>query len=140
MSSINLRPPLATLAVGAGLLAVARRVMRLRNRAFVAAGLLLAGMAAIADSASSAPSARVNANGTLVLEGTPARDDITMRVRSDQPNRLEIDLGDDGSADLLFAKRDFDRIRVRARGGNDRVRIDDSPGAVHDRGADADRG
>jgi Ca2+-binding RTX toxin-like protein len=100
--------------------------MRLLNRTSVAAGLLLAGVAATADAASAAPSARVKANGTLVLKGTSARDDITLRVRSARPNRLEIDLGDDGSADLDFAKREVDRIRVRARGGNDRVRIDDS--------------
>ena len=102
------------------------RALVLRRGALVAAGLLLAGIASAADDASAAPSAHVNPNGTLVLEGTAARDDITLRVRSDRPNRLEIDVGDDGSADLLFAKRDLDRIRVRSRGGNDRVRIDDS--------------
>ena len=100
--------------------------MRPLHRHALAAGLLLAGLTTAADPASAAPSARVNANGTLVLTGTAARDDVTLRVRSDRPNRLEVDLGDDGSADLEFAKRDFDRIRVRARGGNDRVRIDDS--------------
>jgi Ca2+-binding RTX toxin-like protein len=89
----------------------------------VVAAILLAGGA---DVASAAPSARVNANGTLLLTGTATRDDVTLRVRSEEPNRLEIDLADDGSADLVFGRREFDRIRVRARGGNDRVRIDDS--------------
>ena len=49
-----------------------------------------------------------------------------------KPGRLEIDAGDDGKADFRVKRRKFDEINVEARGGGDRVRIDDSNGAFTD--------
>jgi Ca2+-binding RTX toxin-like protein len=45
---------------------------------------------------------------------------------------LEVDAGDDGRADASVRRSLFDRISVRARGGEDAVRIDDSRGVFTD--------
>ena len=43
-----------------------------------------------------------------------------------------MDLGDDGSADFSFPRAAIESISVEARGGDDRVRIDDTNGAFTD--------
>ena len=45
---------------------------------------------------------------------------------------LEVDAGDDGQADASVRRSRFDRISVRARGGDDAVRIDESRGVFTD--------
>jgi Ca2+-binding RTX toxin-like protein len=60
------------------------------------------------------------------VRGTAANDKITLRVRPDRPNKLEIDVGDDGKADLKVKRNRFDRIRVNGGRGDDQLRIDES--------------
>ena len=67
--------------------------------------------------------------GTLVVTGTPARDRIALRLSRAHPNRLQVDIGDNGSADLSFRLATFARIDVEAGGGNDRIRLDTRNGA-----------
>jgi Ca2+-binding RTX toxin-like protein len=74
------------------------------------------------------PDAKVK-HGVLVVKGTHARDAIALRLKAGNPNVLQVDFGDDGSADFSFGLNRFARIDVRARGGDDRVRIDESNGA-----------
>jgi hypothetical protein len=56
---------------------------------------------------------------TLVIAGSPGDDKIALRLRARDPGRLQVDFGDDGSADFTVRRRRFDRIVVNAGGGND---------------------
>ena len=67
--------------------------------------------------------------GTLVVTGTPSADRVALRLSRTLPRRLQVDIGDNGSADRTFALGAIAAIDVEAGGGNDRVRIDDRNGA-----------
>jgi Ca2+-binding RTX toxin-like protein len=72
------------------------------------------------------------AQGLLQIKGTPASDRIALRLQAGQSGMLQVDVGDDGSADFTFVRADVTRIAVDARAGNDLVRIDDTNGAFTD--------
>ena len=76
-------------------------------------------------------SARVN-NGTLTLTGNGASDQLALRLQAGVPTTLQVDVGDNGSADLSFDRGAFERIVVNAGGGNDRVRMDEVNGVFTD--------
>jgi Ca2+-binding RTX toxin-like protein len=80
------------------------------------------------------------ANGTLTVTGTAAGDAIALRLRAGSPTTLQVDVGDDGSAQFEFDRATFDRIQVRAGGGDDRIRIDQVNGAFADEAATLDGG
>src|SRR6476469_7369756 len=65
----------------------------------------------------------------LRVRGTGANDAITLRLAAGNPAVVQVDLGDNGSADFSFPRAAIDSISVKARSGNDRVRIDDTNGA-----------
>jgi Ca2+-binding RTX toxin-like protein len=67
--------------------------------------------------------------GLLTVEGTDAADKIALRLQAGYPNILQIDAGDDGSADFSFDRNRVRAIVVSARAGDDSVRIDESNGA-----------
>jgi Ca2+-binding RTX toxin-like protein len=69
------------------------------------------------------------AHGLLTIVGTRASDKITLRLKSGNPRILQVDVGDDGSADFRFKRAHIAKIIVKARGGDDNVRIDESNGA-----------
>src|SRR5438034_9666784 len=71
-------------------------------------------------------------HGLLTIEGTEASDKIALRLQAGQPGILQVDVGDDGSADFSFARSKITNIAVNARGGDDLVRIDESNGAFTD--------
>jgi len=71
-------------------------------------------------------------DGVLVVRGTTASDKITLRLQADDPNILQVDVGDDGSADFSFERGKIAKIAVKARAGDDLVRIDESKGAFTD--------
>src|SRR5436190_1887846 len=71
--------------------------------------------------------------GTLMVKGTQASEKIALRLRAGDSSMLEVDAGDDGSADFSFARSGIARIVVDGRGGNDAIRIDDRNGAVEDK-------
>jgi hypothetical protein len=71
-------------------------------------------------------------HGVLIVEGTRAADKIALRLESGQAAILQIDVGDDGSADFSFDRSKVARIAVNARAGNDAVRIDESNGSFTD--------
>lgn len=68
------------------------------------------------------------ADGTLHVVGSASSDRIALRLSRDDRTQLQIDIGDDGSADLTFDLNSFDAIDVEAGNGNDTVRIDDVNG------------
>jgi Ca2+-binding RTX toxin-like protein len=69
------------------------------------------------------------AHGLLTVVGTGASDKITLRLKAGNPGILQVDVGDDGSADFSFKRARIAKIIVSARGGDDDVRIDESNGA-----------
>ena len=120
------------------------RAARLVAPALVAAAVL-AGVAGLVG----ATSAR--ANGAVIplptfkdpfigILGTPGNDKIALRLEHGNDNVLEVDFGDDGSAERRFSLDGVSTIVVAALGGNDQVRIDESNGVFTDRIATTLRG
>ena len=66
---------------------------------------------------------------TLRVRGTEADHRIALRLAAGNPAVVQVDVGDDGSADFSFPRAVIESISVKARGGDDQVRIDDSNGA-----------
>src|SRR5262245_20785289 len=93
----------------------------------------VAGAALLAFGADTAPartkqsSAQVR-SGTLTIDGDRRDGRLALRLRAGNANKLEIDFGDNGSADLTFNRNRFDEILVNAGGGDDRIRIDEVNG------------
>jgi Ca2+-binding RTX toxin-like protein len=70
--------------------------------------------------------------GQLTIDGTRASDKIALRLQAGQPDILQVDVRDDGSADFSFERNTITNIDVKAHGGADLVRIDESNGAFTD--------
>ncbi len=70
--------------------------------------------------------------GVLTIKGTKASDKIALRLQTDQPDILQVDVGDDGSPDFSFERAKVAKIAVKARSGDDLVRIDESNGVFTD--------
>ncbi len=69
-------------------------------------------------------------NGTLTVTGTSRSEEIVLRLRSGDPTTLEVVA--DGLVAGEFARSAFDRIVVRARFGDDVLRIDEANGVFTD--------
>jgi hypothetical protein len=79
---------------------------------------------------SAAPSLRAGVvDGTLRVSGSPLGDQITLRLSALDRTQLQVDVGNDGSADASFDLDTFQAIHVDAGNGDDTVRIDDINGA-----------
>jgi Ca2+-binding RTX toxin-like protein len=72
------------------------------------------------------------AHHTLRVRGTEANNRIALRLAAGNPAVIQVDLGDNGSANFSFRRATIESISVMARGGNDGVRIDDTNGAFTD--------
>lgn len=111
------------------------RLVTARSRLVPApVGLVLTALAVAALSPRSA-AANVNAvprNGTLEVTSDADSDRIALRLAPGEPSMLELDDGDNGSADGAFARGPLTNIVVRMGGGNDSVRIDDARGVFTD--------
>jgi Ca2+-binding RTX toxin-like protein len=109
--------------------------------AVVAAGgaLTVAGTAAAREQA---PSARSHSQRVYSIErktrsrhrrleivGTAGNDKIALRLEAGRSDVLEVDVGDDGSADFRFHLEPISSIVVDGGAGDDAVRIDESDGA-----------
>ena len=70
--------------------------------------------------------------GALTITGTKADDLIVLRLGAGRSDLLQIDVGDDGSADFTFDRADVATIVVDARDGDDLVRIDEANGVFTD--------
>lgn len=95
--------------------------------AFALAGLT----ASIAvPAATAAPAVRAQVvDGTLRVTGSPFADEIVLRASATDPNRLQVDAGDDGTADFTFDLGSFGSIDVDAGRGDDVVTLDTANGA-----------
>jgi Ca2+-binding RTX toxin-like protein len=94
----------------------------------LAAGLI-AGALGLTATQADASSAIGLKGRTLIVKGTGASDRLALRLRAGDPGKVEVDVGDNGSADATFARNKVKRIHVKAGRGNDQVRIDDANGA-----------
>lgn len=93
----------------------------------LAVGLIAAGPAG----AASRTSASVSGD-TLTVTGSSASESLALRLAAGEANTLEVDFGDDGSADQSFDRSTFSSIEVFLRSGNDRFRVDQINGAFAD--------
>lgn len=89
--------------------------------------MLAAGFGAAAAPADAAYTARIS-SGALRVTGNSASDLLALRLAPGAPGTLQVDVGDDGSADFSFDRALFDRIVVEAGGGDDTARMDESNG------------
>ena len=96
------------------------------------------GLHATPASATPAPVAVVN--NTLRINATNADDRVALRLTAGAPGTLEIDFGDDGTADHSFDRNAFDEIRVSLRSGDDQFRVDQANGAFADEALSVDGG
>ncbi len=78
--------------------------------------------------------------GTLQITGNGASYKLALRLQAGVPTVLEINAGDNGTADFSFDRSLFTAINVSAGGGNDLVRIDQSNGAFTDEAITVDGG
>jgi Ca2+-binding RTX toxin-like protein len=65
----------------------------------------------------------------LVIAGTDASDKIALRLEAGRSDVLDVDFGDDGSAEFRFHLEPIAAITVDAGAGDDLVRIDETNGA-----------
>src|SRR5262249_4422163 len=68
-------------------------------------------------------------HGLLTVVGTELADKIALRLKAGDPATLQVDVGDDGSADFSFKRKKVSRIAVDAGAGDDAVRMDEVNGA-----------
>ena len=95
----------------------------------VSGACLTAMLGFAAGPAAAAYKAQVQA-GTLQIVGDGASDKLELLTAPDNPNILELDVGEDGTIDFSFDRSTFSAINLQAGGGNDEVRI--GPGAQLD--------
>jgi predicted lipoprotein with Yx(FWY)xxD motif len=72
------------------------------------------------------------AHGILSVEGTVGADRLALRLKAGDPQTLQVDVGDDGSADFSFDRKKIAKIAVRTKNSDDSVRIDESNGVFTD--------
>ena len=92
----------------------------------VGGACLTAMLGIAADPAAAAYKAQVT-GGTLQIIGDGASDKLELLTAPDNPNILELDVGEDGTIDFSFDRSTFTAINVQAGGGNDEVRIGPGP-------------
>jgi Ca2+-binding RTX toxin-like protein len=68
----------------------------------------------------------------LAVFGTFKGETIVLRLKAGKPNRLQVDVGNNGSAESQFNRNRFNRIFVFGLGGNDVVLIDEANGVFTD--------
>jgi Ca2+-binding RTX toxin-like protein len=101
-----------------------------------AVGLTLAALTVAAQS--SAKSNKVDGvrasikHRTLNVKGSSHGDTIALRLKTGDSSRIQVDVGDNGSADFSFARGDVSTIKVKGGNRNDSIRVDDANGAFTD--------
>ena len=103
----------------------------------VAAGAL--GIAIAAPAGAAQPPAEVSGD-VLTVNGTHAPERLALRLQAGIPGVLEVDFGDDGTAEASFDRATFSRIHVLLRGGDDQFRMDQTNGTFADEVATIDAG
>ncbi len=109
----------------------AERAVRRRLPASIgASAMALLVLGATATSAAAGPTVRAKVHdGTLRVSGNPFAEEIALRLSARDPNLLQVDVDDDGSAEFTFDLSTFEAIDLDAGRGDDKVLIDDINGA-----------
>src|SRR5690348_18491631 len=115
----------------------------MRSKKALVLGVLAAAVAAVvlgpgAGSAFAAYTASVQ-NGTLNVVGDGASDKLALRLAPGDPQTLQLDVGDDGTADFAFDRNTFTAVNVQG-GGGDSTRSDQHNGLLPDDAAAPDGG
>jgi hypothetical protein len=103
----------------------------------IAAAAVLTALAALVLAISAGAHGKVDGiraklkHGTLRVQGGNGGQKVALRLNGDR-SRIQVDAGDNGSADFTFDLADVHSINVRMGGGNDSARIDDANGAFTD--------
>ncbi len=105
-------------------------VRRVIMRAAVMAGVVVA-IGMMGTPAHAAFTAGITGT-TLHVNGDGSSGHLALRLQGSAPNILQVDVGDNGSADFAFNRNLFDHIVVDAGGGADVVRIDQTNGVFTD--------
>ena len=93
-----------------------------------ALALLVLGFAAVPATAGPPVTVQVT-DGTLRVSGGPSADEIALRLSAADPDKLQVDVGDNGSADFAVDLAQFRVIEVTGGNGADTIRIDQVNGA-----------
>src|SRR5205814_398491 len=67
--------------------------------------------------------------GTLEVHGGDNPNRLALRLAAGDASVIQVDVGDDGTADFSFPRRIVEAIGVKTGDGDDVVRIDDANGA-----------
>ncbi len=124
------------------------RTVRLAAWALAVAAALVAAAGIVAGQGNAAPARKAHKSshlhraaefvhptlrhGLLTIEGTNASDQIALRLQAGNPAVLQVDVGDDGSAEFRFGRAAIARIALDARAGGDLARIDEGNGPFTD--------
>ena len=103
-------------------------------------GVLAVGLAAVSAACAPLTVQATVADGTLTVTGTANRDVIALRLKAGAPNTVQVDVGDDGTAEFELDRSTFSQIQVLAGDGNDSIRIDQINGAFADETTTLDGG
>ena len=101
-----------------------------RKRLLFAAAIAAAAAIGPANPASAAVAAPQIKNRVLTIKADGAADRLAIRLEKLQPGHLQIDRGDDGSAEFTVDTAGFDRIVIDMGGGKDAVRVDEANGLI----------
>ena len=108
------------------------RAVRLAASAVALATVVASAAGIVAAQANAAPHVKAKLEyGVLRIKGSDARDKIVLRLKAGEPGVLQVDVGDNGSADFSFERAEIAAIVVNGGDGGDLVRIDESNGAVN---------
>jgi Ca2+-binding RTX toxin-like protein len=70
--------------------------------------------------------------GALEIKGGDQANAVALRLKAGDSTVVQVDVGNDGSADFSFARSDLRAIDVKMGDGDDSVRVDDTNGAFTD--------
>jgi hypothetical protein len=107
---------------------------QLRRRLAVGGAVigLAASALALSGHAAAAGDTATVAKDTLTISTGSGADRLALRLQAAAPTQLQVDFGDDGSADATFDRATFSRIAVALGSGNDTFRVDQVNGAFAD--------
>jgi Ca2+-binding RTX toxin-like protein len=96
-----------------------------------AAVILVVGLVGVASPAEASQTLDAKIAGhVLKVKGTRNDDKLTFRLNASDANVLQLDVGDDGTADFSFSRSSFAAIKVNTRDGDDLIRVDEVNGPI----------
>ncbi len=110
---------------------------RPRRQFKIGAAVMLTALAALVVAAPAGASGKVDGvratlkQGTLKVQGGGQPNSVALRLNGDR-SRIQVDVGDNGSADFSFDRGDVHAIKVKTGDAGDLARIDDANGAFTD--------